>query len=166
MFVEMVFIQRFILYFGNPVYAASVVITSLLVFSGIGSYHSKYFTLPRKKILMIFTFIVFMLFVYSFILTFILQQTVHVNLFLKLLIVLLITAPLAFCMGIPFPAGILQISKRNTEVIPWAWGINGCVSVISTALATIVSVEMGFTWVMLFAALAYCLPLIVQLKWR
>jgi hypothetical protein len=166
MFVEMVFIQRFILYFGNPVFAASAVITSLLIFSGLGSYHSKYFTLNRKRLLKIFTFIILILFAYSFILTPILQQTVHLNFFLKLLIVFLITAPLAFCMGIPFPAGLSHISKMNTDVVPWAWGINGCVSVISTALATIISVEMGFTWVMLFAALAYCLPLVAQLKWK
>ena len=164
MFVEMVFIQRFMLYFGNPVYAASAVITSLLIFSGLGSYHSNYFTRYKKRLLMIFIFIVLILFAYSFVLTPVLQQTVHVNLFLKLLIVFLITAPLAFCMGIPFPAGLSQISKMNSAWIPWAWGINGCVSVISTALATVVAVEMGFTWVMLFAALAYCLPLFVQVK--
>ena len=166
MFVEMVFIQRFILYFGNPVYAASAVITSLLIFSGLGSYHSNYFTLYKKRLLTIFIFIVLVLFAYSFILTPVLQQTVHVNLFLKLLIIFLITAPLAFCMGIPFPAGLSQISKVSSAWIPWAWGINGCISVISTALATVVAVEMGFTWVMLFAALAYCLPLFVQVKWK
>ena len=115
---------------------------------------------------MIFTVIVSMLFAYSFILTPVLQQTVHVNMFLKFLIVFLITAPLAFCMGIPFPAGLSHISKMNTELVPWAWGINGCISVISTALATIVAVEMGFTWVMLMAALAYCLPLIIQARWK
>jgi hypothetical protein len=166
MFVEMVFIQRFILYFGNPVYAASAVITSLLIFSGLGSYHSNYFSINKKRLLIVFTSIVLMLLAYSFILTPVLQQTVHVNLFLKLLMVFLITAPPAFFMGIPFPAGLSHISKMNTAVVTWAWGINGCISVISTALATIVAVEMGFTWVMLFAALAYCLPLFVQLKWK
>jgi hypothetical protein len=72
---------------------------------------------------------------------------------------------LAFCMGIPFPAGLSRVSRVNITLIPWAWGINGCVSVISTVLATIVAVELGFLWVTLFAALAYCLPLFVQLKW-
>ncbi len=162
MFVEMVFIQRLILYFGSPLYAASAVITALLIFSGLGSYHSNYFSLNKKRLLLIFTFIIAILFVYSFTLTTVLQQTVHVNLFLKVLIVLLIIAPLAFCMGIPFPAGLTHISKMTKELVPWAWGINGCVSVISTVLATMVAAEMGFTWVILFAALAYCLPLFVQ----
>jgi hypothetical protein len=164
MFVEMVFIQRFILYFGNPVYATSAVITFLLIFSGLGSYHYKYFSSDSRRRMLIFVFIVLVLFAYSFMLTSFLQQTVHLNLFLKLLNVLLIIAPVAFCMGIPFPAGLSQISKMNSVVMPWAWGINGCVSVISTALATVVAVEIGFTWVMLFAALAYCLPLSIQLR--
>ncbi|HEY5825381.1 MAG TPA: class I SAM-dependent methyltransferase [Cyclobacteriaceae bacterium] len=162
MFVEMVFIQRFILYFGNPVFAASAVITSLLIFSGLGSYYSNYFTLYKKRMLTIFVFIVLILLTYSFLLTPVLQQTVDANLFLKLLNVFLITGPLAFCMGIPFPAGLSQISKMSSSWISWAWGINGCVSVMSTALATVVAVEMGFTWVMLFAAIAYCLPLFVE----
>lgn len=165
MFVEMIFIQRFMLYFGNPVYSASAVITLLLIFSGLGSYHSDYFFRNTKPLWMMFTFIVFMLFTYAFVLTPILQQTIHVNQFLKFLIVFLLVAPLAFCMGIPFPAGLSHISKVNTAVVPWAWGINGCVSVISTALATLVGTEIGFMSVMLLAAAAYCLPLLVQMKW-
>ena len=166
MFVEMVFIQKFILYFGNPVYSASAVITSLLIFSGLGSYHSDYFLRNRNWMLMIFSFIICTLFAYSFILTTALQQTIHVNLFLKFLIVLVFTAPLAFFMGIPFPAGLLHISKRSTDVASWAWGINGCISVISTDLAIIVAAEAGFTWVLFCAALAYCLPLLVHLSWK
>jgi hypothetical protein len=166
MFVEMVFIQRFILYFGNPVYSASAVITSLLVFSGIGSNASKRLTGKRNRMILIFGFIVSILLIYSLILTPVLQQTIHLPLIIKLLIVVALTGPLAFFMGMPFPTALSRLSKLNAEVVPWAWGINGCVSVISTALAAIVAIEMGFMWVMLFAALAYCLPLIVQLNWR
>jgi hypothetical protein len=167
MFVEMVFIQRFILYFGNPVYSASAIITSLLIFSGIGSYHSMCFAATRRRLLTVMISIVSLLFIYSIILTPILHHTVHLNLLLKLLIVFLLTAPLAFCMGIPFPVGISRVSRQQNGMVPWAWGINGCASVISTALATIIAVEIGFNWVMIFAAVAYCLPLvIVGNKWQ
>ena len=166
MFVEMVFIQRFILYFGNPVYSASAVITALLIFSGLGSNFSKYFSGNKKRLSGIFIFIVLMLFGYSFLLTHLLQETVHVNLILKLLIIVLVIAPLAFCMGIPFPAGISYVSNINSTMVSWAWGINGCVSVISTVLATIIAVELGFTMVMIVATLAYILPILVQLKWK
>ena len=165
MFVEIVFIQRFILYFGNPVYATSAVITSLLICSGVGSYFSNFFIKRRTGVLIMLGLIVSIVFIYSFSLTPLLQRTVNSDLFIKCLIVFLIVAPLAFCMGIPFPAGMSYVSRREANAVPWAWGINGCVSVISTALATVVSVEMGFIWVMLFAAVAYCLPLLVQISW-
>lgn len=166
MFVEMIFIQYFVLYFGSPVYAASAVITSLLIFSGLGSYHSKYFFHSAKRLVIVFIFIVSILLAYSFILTPLLQETVQANLLLKLVSVFVIIAPLAFCMGIPFPAGLSQVSKMDLALIPWSWGINGCASVISAVLATMVALELGFMWVMIFAALAYCLPLIVLLKWN
>lgn len=166
MFVEMVFIQRFILYFGSPVYAAAAVITALLIFSGIGSNASNFFSSRQNRMLLIFMLIVLILLLYSFLLTPVLRQTIHLPVVVKLLIVLTVIAPAAFLMGMPFPSGLSRLLTHNEAVVPWAWGINGCVSVISTALATIVSVEMGFTWVMLLAAFAYCLPLWVQWRWK
>lgn len=165
MFVEMVFIQRFILYFGNPVYSVAIVITLLLFFSGFGSYCSKYFLRSGKYLLMIFGIIVSLLLLYSFLLTPVLQHTGHWQWAYKLLLVSVFTAPLAFFMGMPFPAGLSYLSKISAPQIPWAWGLNGCISVISAVLATIVAVELGFNWVLLFAALAYILPFIVQIKW-
>lgn len=164
MFVEMVFIQHFILYFGQPVYAAAAVITSLLIFSGCGSYVSGYFRANKKRLLLIFTAIIVLLLLYSFSLTYILKQTVHKSLPVKLLIVLLLMAPLAFCMGIPFPAGLQRITQTNTPEVAWAWGLNGYVSVISAVLATIIAVEAGFIMVMLLAAAGYCMPLIVLIR--
>jgi hypothetical protein len=116
--------------------------------------------------LLIFILIILILLLYSFLLTPVLLQTIHLPLLIKVLIVLTLIAPAAFLMGMPFPSGLSRLLTRNEAVVPWAWGINGCVSVISTALATIVSVEMGFTWVMLLAAFAYCLPLWVQWRWK
>jgi hypothetical protein len=164
MFVEMVFIQRFILYFGQPVYSASAVITSLLIFSGFGSYTSGYFSANPRRLLVICIAIVALLILYSFTLTYVLQQTIHAGMAIKMLIVFLLIAPLAFCMGIPFPAALVLIPRSNTPEIAWAWGLNGCFSVISAVLATLIAVEQGYTLVMLLAAVAYCLPLIVLFK--
>jgi len=58
-------------------------------------------------------------------------------------------------MGMPFPMGLQLVSKNQQHLVPWAWGINGCISVISTSLATIIAVEYGFTAVMLLASAAY-----------
>lgn len=166
MFVEIVFIQHFILYFGQPVYAASAVITFMLVFSGIGSLYSSYFVQKRKKILLLFAAIIVLILLYSMTLTSVLRATAQESMLIKLLVVFLLMAPLSFCLGIPFPAGLKYLSHAGAAQIPWAWGINGCASVISTALATVIAVEAGFKTVLWIAALAYCLPLIVYRRWK
>jgi len=159
MFVEIVLINRFILYFGNPIYSAAAIISSMLICSGLGSYFSYKYKLSRKTIQFIFGLIILSLILYSFLLTPVLNLTISFSFILKLLFALLIISPLSFLMGFPFPSGITYLNNKSKIEIPWALGINGCFSVVSTVLATIISIELGFTWVMFFAAFAYCLPL-------
>lgn len=167
MFVEIVFIQRFILYFGSPVYAAGAVIASLLICSGAGSYLSARLPSLRRALIWIPGGIMALLLVYAVVLTPALRATIALPLAIKLLLALIFIAPLAFFMGMPFPLGLRQLRKAfsgltaaDEDAVPWAWGINGCVSVVSAALAAMVAVELGFTWVMGFAALGYAATLL------
>lgn len=68
---------------------------------------------------------------------------------------ILITGVPGFIMGLPFPLGLTRLTYNRPDEVPWAWAINGYSSVISATLATIVSVETGFFWVMIIAAGAY-----------
>lgn len=163
MFVEIVLIQRFILYLGSPIYAVAVLMCALMIFSGLGSYFTSRLELKQIRVFTIFLAIIGLLLVYSFSLTPILQQTIGLTGFLKILIMTLIIAPLAFLMGLPFPLEIKRLSQENPRLVPWAWAINGCASVISAALATVIAVEMGFKWVTILAAVAYGLPLITTI---
>jgi len=164
MFVEIIFIQRFILYLGNPIYSAALVISSMLVCSGTGSFMSSKWTGIRKSLPVILGVIIVLIFCYAIILTPILLKTITVAFEIKLLLAFLFVAPLSFFMGIPFPVGIGLLAGKDEKKVPWAWGINGCLSVVSTAVATIIAVEIGFFWVMVFACLAYALPLTVNIK--
>ena len=166
MFVEIVFIQGFILYFGNPVYSAAAVITSMLICSGIGSYVSSSLKKTKRTLLVIFGSIVVMLFLYAIMLTPVLQKTMALPFAAKLFFAFLLVSPLSFLMGMPFPLGMGFLAKEDESQVAWAWGINGCSSVISTVLATIIAVEMGFVWVMVFASFAYSLPLIAGVEMR
>jgi hypothetical protein len=67
-------------------------------------------------------------------------------------------------MGMPFPIGLKLISSAENNLVPWAWGINGVFSVISAVLATIIAVELGFVWVMMFAIGGYSIILFSNLK--
>jgi len=57
----------------------------------------------------------------------------------------------------PFPLGIRLLTGTADQEIPWAWGINGCLSVVSTVLATVIALELGFVRVMILAAFVYCM---------
>jgi len=73
----------------------------------------------------------------------------------KIAVALLLIAPLAFCMGMPFPLALSRVSARAPELVPWAWGINGCASVLSAIVATLLAMNVGFTYVMLIAITLY-----------
>lgn len=162
MFLEIVLIQQFILFFGNPVYAAALVIGVMLLASGAGSYYSSRLLLKRSVMQRILLMIVGLLLFYSFFLSTFLQNIIGLSIGLKLGISLIIIAIPSMLMGMPFPMGLRLLSGIEEKNIPWAWGINGCMSVISAALATLLAVEAGFTVVIIVAAFAYAMCLLVM----
>jgi hypothetical protein len=166
MFLEIILIQQFILYFGNPIYAAATVLSGMLICSGAGSLVSSRLKTDRTVVLKVVALIVFFIFIYILLLVPLLRLTIDQPLLLKILLSIIFISPAAFFMGMPFPLGLRILSIKNNTLIPWAWGINGCLSVISTALATIIAVEAGYLWVMVIAAFSYLLTLIANLKLR
>ena len=60
-------------------------------------------------------------------------------------------------MGLPFPLGLARVSGSWPRLVPWAWGVNGCASVISAVLATVLAIHFGFTVVVLLAVALYLL---------
>jgi hypothetical protein len=78
---------------------------------------------------------------------------------LRILISVTLIAPLAFCMGMPFPLGLGRLADYEPSLIPWAWAINGCASVISAVLATLLAIHFGFAAVIALALALYALAL-------
>jgi hypothetical protein len=73
----------------------------------------------------------------------------------RIAVSLALIAPLAFFMGMPFPLGLSRLSNASSRLVPWAWGVNGCASVLGAVLAQVLAVHFGFTAVILAAVLAY-----------
>jgi hypothetical protein len=74
---------------------------------------------------------------------------------IKVSLSIILIAPMAFCMGMPFPLAMSQLASHAPVLIPWAWGVNGCASVISAVLATLLAIEFGFTVVILLSLVLY-----------
>ena len=105
--------------------------------------------LGDKNLIVIIVVVVLLLLFHLLFLSPLLNLTIGFDLSLKILFTALLIVPVALLMGFPFPLGLRLISQTNATHVPWAWGINGSVSVISAVLATIIAVELGFIWVMI-----------------
>jgi hypothetical protein len=71
-----------------------------------------------------------------------------------------ILAPIGFLLGIPFSYGIRLLNRYNPTIIPWAWAVNGCLTVIGSILTVIVSMNFGFNVVLIAASLIYFMSFI------
>jgi spermidine synthase len=156
MFIEMAFIQKFILLLSYPTYAIAVVLCAFLVFAGFGSLSSKRLRLGRLKPVVIAVLsIIFISLLYLLFLDDLFRLFISYADAVKIPIAIMLIAPLAFFMGMPFPLGLQKVSDTAPNLIPWAWGINGCASVISAVLATCLAISFGFTMVVIIAAVLY-----------
>ena len=80
---------------------------------------------------------------------------------IKIPVSALLIAPLAFLMGMPYPLGMSIVSEKLPSWIPWAWAVNGCASVVSAILATLLAIHLGFVFVVLVAVILYLLAAMV-----
>lgn len=67
----------------------------------------------------------------------------------------IILAPMGIMMGFPFPLGLAWLEKSGSSLIPWAWAVNGCASVVAAVLAAILTLSFGFNMVLLLGAVFY-----------
>ena len=160
MFVEIAFIQKFILFLHHPLYAVSVVLCAFLVFAGLGSLMSGRWH-EHVSLLKITSGIGLICVLYILLLPWLFNALVQLPGELKILASALLIAPLAFLMGMPFPLGLDSVSNKRPSWIPWAWGINGCASVVSAILATLLAIHLGFRFVVFMAVVLYLLAALV-----
>jgi len=170
LFIEIAFIQKFTLILSQPLYAVAVALCAFLIFSGLGSLYvqrrmktASHAILPvllRHSVIMIGLITVFYIIVLPLISSTImaLPETV------RILSAFIIAAPLAFVMGMPFPIGMATLQQTCPNLIPWAWGINGCASVLSAILAMLLAMEIGFNGVMLCAVVLYFIAWLSNIK--
>ena len=150
LFVEIPLMQRFILFLGQPIYAFTAVLAAVLFFSGLGSLAAPRLS-PHRTLPVLVAALLF----YPLLLPFLFRALLGAPLAVRLLATGLSLAPLGFLMGIPFPSGLAWLRERAPGLIPWAWAVNGCASVLASVLAAMVALSAGFSWVLAAAALAY-----------
>jgi hypothetical protein len=154
MFMEIAFIQKFVLFLSHPLYAVAVVLCAFLVFAAAGGWLAGRSQAANNVTVAVMALGTLAL-VYLAILPGLFQALIHLPDAAKILISVLLIAPLAMCMGVPFPTGMQRLADTRAEAIPWAWAINGFASVVGAVLATLLAIHLGFAAVILLAASIY-----------
>jgi hypothetical protein len=159
MIVEVSLFQKLVLYLGSPTVSLSILLSSLLIGMGMGSFlGSRLFPGNHyKRILYISAGIVLGGTIVILLYPLILNELLIYSLMIRALLVFIMMLPFGFLLGIPFPACLQILKAGNMEaLIPWMYGINGGMSVLGSISAVILSILFGFTQAF-FAGLAFYL---------
>ena len=160
MFLEMALLPKYTLLLSHPVYSAAVVLGSVLVFAGCGSISVGWFQAGGKGFLwiavgVISCWVVFYALAGDRLFEWALKWPFGGRLALG---VFLLSIP-SFFLGWPFPSGLRFMAGKFPELVPWAWGINGCASVIGAVLGICLAVSIGLRMLMFAACALYLLAI-------
>jgi hypothetical protein len=153
--IEIALMQKFILFLGHPIYALTVVLFSLLISSGVGSYLTSKYRVSSLSLALVIAGIGILLVIYMVFLPILFDWGIGYPVGVKILITIVLLWPLGILMGMPFPTGIKVVSELKNDIIPWVWGINGAASVLGSVLALVLAISFGYTLVLVLSQLIY-----------
>ena len=165
--VEIAFIQRFVLFLGNPTYALTVVIFLMLLSGGLGSLFSRRWFRHPTRVAWAIAVIVIALLACVFVLPRMLDLLVGLPFALKLVISALVLVPLGFVMGMPFPSGLRALAHSHCEetaqhgAVEWAWAMNAASSVLGSVLAMVIAIQFGLNITLACGAAVYLLAMLL-----
>jgi predicted membrane-bound spermidine synthase len=165
--IEMALIQRFVLFLGQPVYALTVVIFSMLASSGLGSAASASLIGGREGRLIKLLGCVALL---AALMAVVAAQTTAALLWLpiplKIALTVVMIAPLGFAMGMPFPTALRLLEEWHAPSVRWAWSLNAAASVLGSVGALMCSIYLGLSQTLIMGGLFYLAALGVVARVR
>jgi hypothetical protein len=163
MLLEMVFLQKFLLFLGHPSYTLSTTLLSILFFSGLGSLYTQrvvprqcYNYIKRVLLALLFLAVFYLIFLQPF-----LRFFMRYPKFIKILISVVCLMPISFLMGMPLPLAIKILHMRMNKIIPWMWGVNGACSVLASIIAIILAMNIGYNFTFVIGSLFYLAAFVI-----
>jgi spermidine synthase len=154
--IEMGLIQKFVLFLGHPVYALAVVIFSMLISSGLGSFASrKLVGKAEGRLIKTLGCVALLAALLALVLSSLLTVLVGLPLPLKMAMTVALIAPLGFVMGMPFPTGLQRLEEWHPPSVRWAWSLNAAASVLGSVGALFCSIYLGLTQTVIIGGLFY-----------
>lgn len=159
LFIEIYLIEKATYFLNDRTLGFSLTLATMLLFSGVGSYVSGRFTgsLERTRVGVRVACIAILM-LCSLIFLFadaLLPLGIAWPLAVKIVLLLLVIAPLGIALGFPFAMGMSAL-RTHPQFVPWAWSLNGAFSVVASPLANLLSIGHG-NRILVACALAFYL---------
>jgi hypothetical protein len=156
--VEISMLQKLIVFLGHPTYSLTVVLFSLLVSSGIGSFYTSRIRAEERPgtALVHFSVLIVLLVVAGLVIVPLLNGFQAASTQARVLVSVMLLAPLGFFMGMAFPLGMRMAASGHERLTPWFWGINGSTSVCGSVLAMVIALELGISMSFWAGVVCYC----------
>ena len=153
--IEIAVMQKLTMFLGQPVYSLTVTLSSLLVFTGLGSLLLAGRLRRAAALWFVPVGIALCVAAWSGMVPQLLQTWIGAALPARIAIAVGLLAPLGVLLGVPFAYGLRVAGAVDPWLAPWAWGINGCASVVGSIASVVLSMNFGFRVVLWCAALIY-----------
>jgi hypothetical protein len=161
MLLEVAVLQRFVLLLGHPVYSLTVTLFSLLLGTGLGAALSRRLesrTLRRTTALTLAIIAAIAAGCHA-VMTPLVAWAIPFSRDARIAVAVATITPIGLILGLPMPSGIRLLSARAPEMVAWAWGINGALSVVGATLAIFIAMNWGFHATLLASAGTYAIGL-------
>jgi hypothetical protein len=157
MLIEVSLLQHFVLLLGHPVYSLAVTLFSLLLGTGIGSLIGRRIPDERVKAVTLRALgcVILVAPLAALLLPRLIDLAIPWPLTIRILVAAAVLVPIGILLGTPLPGGMRLLSKQQSEVVAWGWGMNGAFSVIGATLAVFIAMNWGFSVTLLVGALVY-----------
>jgi len=160
MFIELFFIKKYILLFGDPVISFSVVVCGILIFSSFGGAWAQ--TKDKSVLKKALPGLLAILLLAIFVLDPLMNCLLGLKAIWQYVWALVVLFPIGFLMGLPFTIGMRDLLSSATERA-YAWSANGCASVITAIVSAQIALIFGISFILGCAIAAY---FVVLFSWR
>ena len=160
LFIEIEMIERASFYLNDRTSAFALVLTGMLVFSGLGSLLAE--RIGGNGITIAACVVVAWCLAAFAGLQPALLATLDWPWLARAACVLAALAPVSVALGMPFPLGLARAGAAGGSMVPFAWAVNGAFSVVATPLANLLAVQAGLHWVLLAAAVLYVVCIVAH----
>jgi hypothetical protein len=161
MLIEVSVLQRFVLLLGHPVYSLTVTLFSLLLGTGLGAAWSRRLdaaSLRRSGGIGIVVVAAIAL-IFIVVSAPVVSWAIPFSRGARMLVAVAMLLPMGIALGVPMPTGMRMLSSRAPHMLPWAWGMNGALSVLGATLAIFIAMNWGFRVTLVTASATYLIGL-------